>query len=245
MWSFVLLKGYFLFRCFLFLFSLQLFRRSPPFRFLSSRQHGREYVTPASPNKPSPSSTFITISSADVQVTQGISQNTSSSVVSLVDDMLQSRRMTIEDLIEASDVQGAPASNGSHRNNNAADFPSELDIFYGKHMLFKVEVADGNLIHNWRSYDVKRISDDGDMTKRFMVPHNIKAYFVYCITKVEGVDSSKPAVNQKATDVISSKVAGKRSAEKGVSELMAYELDGDESATKSVKLKSVKLEPKY
>ncbi|RHN73584.1 hypothetical protein MtrunA17_Chr2g0300061 [Medicago truncatula] len=79
-------------------------------------------------------------------------------------------------------------------NNNAADFPSELDIFYGKHMLFKVEVADGNLIHNWRSYDVKRISDDGDMTKRFMVPHNIK---------VEGVDSSKPAVNQKATDVIS------------------------------------------
>ncbi|XP_039691020.1 probable cyclic nucleotide-gated ion channel 20, chloroplastic isoform X2 [Medicago truncatula] len=36
----------------------------------------------------------------------------------------------------------------STKQNNASDFPSELDIFYGKHMLFKVEVAEGNLIHN-------------------------------------------------------------------------------------------------
>lgn len=35
------------------------------------------------------------------------------------------------------------------KNNNATNFPSELDIFYGKHMLFKVEVTNGNLIHNW------------------------------------------------------------------------------------------------
>jgi hypothetical protein len=75
--------------------------------------------------------------------------------------------------------------------------------------------------------------------------------------KVESDDSSKSSVNQKATEVIQvndcekkdeqtpcSKVAGKRSAEKGVLELTAYELDGDEAATKSVKLKSVKLEPK-
>jgi hypothetical protein len=41
------------------------------------------------------------------------------------------------------------------QHNNVADFPSELDIFYGKQMLFKVEVADGNLIHNWRSYALK------------------------------------------------------------------------------------------
>jgi hypothetical protein len=67
------------------------------------------------------------------------------------------------------------------QNNNVADFPSELDIFYVKHMLFKVEVADGNLIHNWRSYAVKRITDDGDMIKRFMVLHNIKLLCSYNI----------------------------------------------------------------
>jgi len=37
-------------------------------------------------------------------VTQGVSQSTSSSVMSLVDDMLQSQRMTIEDLLDATDV---------------------------------------------------------------------------------------------------------------------------------------------
>lgn len=75
--------------------------------------------------------------------------------------------------------------------------------------------------------------------------------------KAEGVDSSKSSVNPKETDVIQmiesekedeqtpcSKVVGKRSAEKGVSDLTAYELDGDESATKSTKLKCVKREPK-
>jgi len=40
------------------------------------------------------------------------------------------------------------------------------------------------------------------------------------------------------------KVVGKRSTDKGVSELTVYELDGDESATKPVKLKCLKLEPK-
>jgi Mor family transcriptional regulator len=70
-------------------------------------------------------------------------------------------------------------------------------------------------------------------------------------------DSSKSAVNQKASDVNQvigrenedeqthcSKVVGKRSAEKSVSELMVYELDGGESARKTVKLKCVKIEPR-
>jgi len=49
-------------------------------------------------------SSHCRINNADVQVTQGISQSTSSTVVSLVDDMLQSQRMTIEDLLDASEV---------------------------------------------------------------------------------------------------------------------------------------------
>ncbi|RHN82124.1 putative nucleic acid-binding protein [Medicago truncatula] len=44
------------------------------------------------------------IDGGDVQVSQSISQNTTSTVVSLVDDMLQTKRMTIEDLIEATEV---------------------------------------------------------------------------------------------------------------------------------------------
>jgi len=75
--------------------------------------------------------------------------------------------------------------------------------------------------------------------------------------KAEGVDSSKTAVDQKENDVNKvndlekddeqtpcSKVVGKRSVEKSASDISAYELDGDGSATKSVKLKCVKLEPK-
>ena len=37
-------------------------------------------------------------------MSQCVSQNTTSTVVSLVDDMLQTKRMTIEDLIEATEV---------------------------------------------------------------------------------------------------------------------------------------------
>jgi len=44
------------------------------------------------------------IDGGDVQVSQCVSQNTNSTVVSLVDDMLQTKRMTIEDLIEATEV---------------------------------------------------------------------------------------------------------------------------------------------
>lgn len=43
-------------------------------------------------------------------------------------------------------------------------------------MLFKVEVTDANLLHNWRNYVVKRTTDDADIIKRFKILHNIKIY---------------------------------------------------------------------
>lgn len=46
----------------------------------------------------------FSIDGVDVQVTQGVSQQTSYNVLSLADDLLQSQMMTIEDLIETSDV---------------------------------------------------------------------------------------------------------------------------------------------
>jgi len=78
------------------------------------------------------------------------------------------------------------------------------------------------------------------------------SYLFWCFA-----NSSISAVNKKASDVREvsvtdnedeqtpcNKVVGKRSTDKGVSELTVYELDGDESATKPVKLKCLKLEPK-
>jgi hypothetical protein len=74
---------------------------------------------------------------------------------------------------------------------------------------------------------------------------------------IECVDSSKTTVDQKASDATQgngrskddertpcSKLAGKRSAELAGSEMTVYDLDGDESATKTVSLKCVKVEPK-
>jgi len=61
--------------------------------------------------------------------------------------------------------------------NNSSDYPSDLDCFVGKQMLFKVEVSDGNLLHNWRNYVVKRTTDDEDVINRFVVFDNIKVYY--------------------------------------------------------------------
>jgi len=44
------------------------------------------------------------IEGAEVSVTQGVSQTSGTILVSLEDDMMQTKRMTIEDLIESSDV---------------------------------------------------------------------------------------------------------------------------------------------
>lgn len=41
----------------------------------------------------------------DVELTQAVSQVTGSIVVPLADDMLKSKKMTIEDLIESTDVR--------------------------------------------------------------------------------------------------------------------------------------------
>jgi hypothetical protein len=41
-------------------------------------------------------------------------------------------------------------------------------------MLFKVEITDGNIAHNWRNYTVRRICDDSDVIKQFVELHDIK-----------------------------------------------------------------------
>lgn len=45
-------------------------------------------------------------------------------------------------------------------NPQASEYPNEFDIVVGKQMLFKVGITDGNLMHNWRNYAVKRTSDE-------------------------------------------------------------------------------------
>lgn len=60
------------------------------------------------------------------------------------------------------------------QNKHGGEYPSELDNFIGKQMLFKVEITDGNLLHNWRNYVVKRTSGNADLIKQFISPHKIE-----------------------------------------------------------------------
>lgn len=48
-------------------------------------------------------------------------------------------------------------------------------------MLFKVEIMDGNLLHGWRNYPVKRTSDDVDLIGRFKVLHNAEVEASSCL----------------------------------------------------------------
>jgi hypothetical protein len=63
------------------------------------------------------------------------------------------------------------------QHNRGGSYPSELDVFVGKRMLFKVEITKGNLLHNWRNYGVKRTSDDKELITRFITHHQIEVVF--------------------------------------------------------------------
>lgn len=156
--------------------------------------------------------------------------------------------------------------------NYSSDYPSDLDSFVGKQMLFKVEVSDGNLLHNWHNYAVKRTTADEDIINRFAVLHNIKlsdnedvAYETLLTLNADETlenvcaGSSNTVVNladaldhvtnnndkeQEVDTTPCSKLTGKRSAEKDLMILTPSADVGDVSATMPVKLKSVKIEPK-
>lgn len=63
--------------------------------------------------------------------------------------------------------------------SNSLGYPKELELLVGKQMLFKVEITDWNLVHNWQNYGVKRTSDDADLIKMFIEKHNIKVVIFY------------------------------------------------------------------
>jgi len=46
-------------------------------------------------------------------------------------------------------------------------------------MLFKVEVSDANLFRNWRSYTVKKLTDDDEIIKNFLTLHGISVSLKY------------------------------------------------------------------
>ncbi|KAK2386767.1 replication protein A 70 kDa DNA-binding subunit [Trifolium repens] len=190
---------------------------------------------------------------SNVELTQCVSQMTGPTLISTADDLLQTKRMTIEDLIEAterchgsvlawtcefatdagwfyqactkcssrigfiggqlycqkcrlprtaipkfkvhlevidntgsitfilfdrvvSQVVGRTAQDlldSISDNQRDSPFPSELDVFVNKRMLFKVEVTDANLYRNWRGYTVKKLSDEETIITRFTELHGI------------------------------------------------------------------------
>lgn len=70
---------------------------------------------------------------------------------------------SVQDLIEA---QG--------QGGSSDDYPTDLNVLIGKTMLFKVEISNGNLLHGWQNYGVKRTSNDADLIKKFVKHHDLK-----------------------------------------------------------------------
>jgi hypothetical protein len=64
-----------------------------------------------------------------------------------------------------------------YQDRSSNSYPQELDVFVEKRMLFKVKVTDANLYRNWRSYTVKKFSDENDIIGRFADLHGINVYF--------------------------------------------------------------------
>jgi hypothetical protein len=60
------------------------------------------------------------------------------------------------------------------QNQKGSNFPKEIDNLLGKRMLFKVDIKDGNIIHNWRNFTARRVTDDAGIIKQFMELHKIK-----------------------------------------------------------------------
>lgn len=52
-------------------------------------------------------------------------------------------------------------------------YPQELNMGVDKRMLFRVEVSDANLYRNWRTYAVKKMTEDEEITKQFLSLHGI------------------------------------------------------------------------
>ncbi|KAK2410174.1 replication protein A 70 kDa DNA-binding subunit [Trifolium repens] len=171
------------------------------------------------------------MNAANVELTQVLSQVSGPPMLSIADDLLQTRRMTIEDLIEstekcygtvlawACEIDNEPgwcyqactrcASRITFMGGpNSGAYPNELDVFVNKRMLFKVEVTDANLFRNWRGYAVDLEGEDSTCNKILVLPDAV-ATPTSKLTKssasnIDGVDS--PAAKESE----SPKSLGKR-----------------------------------
>lgn len=76
------------------------------------------------------------------------------------------------------------------QGDNSLGYPADLEVLVGKKMLFKVDITNGNLLHNWRNYGVKRTSDDAELIQMFIKKHNVKV-----IMASGSLDSMFPPIN--------------------------------------------------
>ncbi|GAU47014.1 hypothetical protein TSUD_403240 [Trifolium subterraneum] len=90
---------------------------------------------------------------------------------------------------------------GRWSSNN---YPSELDVFVEKRLLFKVEVTDANLYRNWRGYTVKKVTDDADTIARFISLHGITVggdgEDANCVDLVCSLGDDTPLVSNEGAD---------------------------------------------
>ncbi|KEH33752.1 DUF223 domain protein [Medicago truncatula] len=208
------------------------------------------------------------IDGADVEVTQGVSQITGSMIVPLAEDMLQSRMMTIEDLIESSyqcvvivlasiiDIE----AEYSWYYDACTKCAGRIKIIAGRMFCPRCNQS-RNAVPSWRNYGVKRTTDDPDLISQFSKRHNLKitidddedcgedvaltqaAVLSENVKMIEGGDSNKTELDQKECEKTPcSKSGEKRSADADVSVEVGIDILGERSINKPRKLKSVKIE---
>ncbi|GAU42516.1 hypothetical protein TSUD_376440 [Trifolium subterraneum] len=137
------------------------------------------------------------MNAANVELTQVVSQMSGPVIVTIADDLLQTPRMTIEDLIESSQASQLYCEKCKMSRTAIPRFKVHLqvidDIGSITFVMFdrvvsqvlgrtaqdlldtmnNVEVTDANLYRNWRGYTVKKVTDEEDVINRFVSLHGL------------------------------------------------------------------------
>lgn len=59
-----------------------------------------------------------------------------------------------------SDFLGKSAQHVIENTLPGASYPDDFNLFYGKELLFKVAILEGNITQNWQHFAVKKMTDD-------------------------------------------------------------------------------------
>lgn len=76
------------------------------------------------------------------------------------------------------------------QGNNPEEYPSELNVFVDKKILFKVEVSDNNLYCNWRNYTIRKLTMDKGIINQFLTLHGINVLYTFIMNFLYYISSN-------------------------------------------------------